>query len=114
MALETLKKRADFLTINTKGQKWVAQGMIVQVMPNGLDRIRVGYTVSKRTDKSSVKRNRIKRRLRAVAAQIIPAYGKDSYDYVLIGRPASATRPFISLTNDLKWCLEKMGAVRDA
>lgn len=114
MKLETLKNRADFLKMNIHGRKWVAQGVIVQAMPNDLGRIRVGYTVSKRTDKSAVKRNRIKRRLRAAAAEIINAHAKDSCDYVLIGRPSSATRTFIALTQDIKWCLDKMGFGKDA
>lgn len=114
MTLETLKKRSDFLKINAAGTKWVSHGVIMQVLPNDLGKIRVGYTVSKRTDKSAVKRNRIKRRLRAAAAEIIPAFAKESCDYVLIGRSQTATRPYAALTGDLKWCLEKMGATRDA
>jgi ribonuclease P protein component len=108
-SLETLKKRSDFLKMNTHAEKWVAQGMILQALPNDLGTTRVGFTVTKRVDKSAVRRNRIKRRLRAAAADILPLYARASCDYVLIGRPQSATRPYISLKSDLKWCLDKMG-----
>ena len=112
--LETIKKRADFVRMNTSCTEWVSHGLILQAAPNELGKCRVGYTVSKRTHKSAVKRNRIKRRLRAVAADILPLHAKESCDYVLIGRVLSATRPYETLQNDLKWCLEKTGFSKDS
>lgn len=113
-SLITLKKRADFVKMNAKAPKWVSKGVIVQVLPNDLAQKRVGYTVTKRTDKSAVKRNRIKRRLRAVAADVLPLYAQDSCDYVLIGRPLTATRPYEELLSDLKWCLRKLGHTKES
>lgn len=108
--LTQIKNRSDFLTIQSKGRKWVSHGLIVQTKPNDEEGLkRIGYTVSKRVDKSAVKRNRIKRRLRAVAADILPLYGKDAQDYILVGRPQTATRSYETLCNDLRWCLRKMG-----
>lgn len=112
-SLTRIKSRPDFLKIQRKGEKWVSHGLIVQVMPNNLGEKRVGFTVSKKINKSAVKRNRIKRRLRAVAADILPTYAKASCDYVLVGRQMSATRPYETLCNDLKWCLEKLGYSKD-
>lgn len=107
--LARLKNRADFLKIQSKGRKWVSHGLILQIMPNDLGQRRVGFTVSKKVSTSAVKRNRIKRRLRAVAADILPLYAKQSCDYILVGRPLTATRPYETLQNDLKWCLDKTG-----
>ncbi|MCF8496486.1 MAG: ribonuclease P protein component [Alphaproteobacteria bacterium] len=112
-SLQTLKKRVDFTNAAKEGRKWVAQGLILQMMDNDLGVRRVGYTVSKRTDKSAVVRNRIKRRLRAAAADILPLHGYPSCDYVLIGRPASADRPYEQLCSDLKWCLRKMAPAKE-
>ena len=112
--LARLKNRADFLKIQSKGQKWVSHGLIVQIMPNDLGHRRVGFTVSKKVSTSAVKRNRVKRRLRAVAADILPVHAKDSCDYILVGRPLTATRPYETLQNDLKWCLEKTGFMSGA
>ena len=106
--LKSLKKRADFLKVAKNGKKWVSHGLILQAMPNELDYIRVGFTVTKKVDMSAVKRNRIKRRLRAAAADILPLYAQNAYDYVLIGRKLTATRPYETLCEDLKWCLGKM------
>ncbi len=107
-SLTRLKKRADFLTVQSKGKKWVSQSFILQTRPNENGETRVGFTVTKRTDKSAVKRNRIKRRLRAVAADILPENAKDGHDYILVGRPQTATRPYETLCKDLKWCLKRL------
>ena len=107
--LRMLKTRSEFLHVRNKGAKWVSHGLILQVCKNEGQGIRIGFTVSKKVDKSAVKRNRIKRRLRAASADILPAFAADNTDYVLIGRPQTAIRPYESLKNDLKWCLKKMG-----
>ena len=103
-----IKKRSDFLHIQSKGRKWVSHGLTIQTKPNEDNIKRIGYTVTKRTDKSAVKRNRIKRRLRAAAADILPAHAKNGHDYILVGRPQTLTRPYETLKNDIKWCLGKM------
>lgn len=108
-SLERLKERSDFLKMNKYAQRWVSHGLTIQALPNDLGKIRVGFTVTKRLEPSAVKRNRMKRRLRAIADEILPAHAKDSCDYVLIGRKLTPTRPYETLQNDLKWCLEKMG-----
>lgn len=107
-SLTQIKNRSDFLSIQSKGKKWVSHGLILQTAPNDLEQKRIGYTVSKRVDKSAVKRNRIKRRLRAVAAEILPEFAIGNQDYILVGRPATATRPYDALVKDLRWCLKKM------
>ena len=108
-----IKTRADFLKIQGSGRKWVSHGLIVQTKPNKNDIQRIGFTVSKKVDKSAVKRNRIKRRLRAVAAEILPIHAANGHDYILVGRPQTLTRPYETLCNDLKWCLGKMDLKAD-
>ncbi|MBX2833935.1 MAG: ribonuclease P protein component [Micavibrio sp.] len=107
-SLPVLKSRGDFLNVQSKGRKWVSHGLILQVRENECSTKRIGFTVSKKVDKSAVVRNRIKRRLRAVAADVLPKSAKCGYDYVLVGRALTATRPYEQLCRDLKWCLGKM------
>ncbi len=107
--LKRLIKRADFVKIAKQGQKCVTHGVILQAMPNDLGYARVGFTVTKKLEASAVRRNRIKRRLRAAAADTLSKHAKISCDYVLIGRPLTATRPYTSLCGDLEYCLKKTG-----
>jgi len=107
--LDRLQKRSDFLRLNKGADRWVSKGFILLATPNETNTRRVGITVTKKLEKTAVGRNRMKRRLRAVAADILPNGSKDGMDYVLIARDGAADRVYADLQKDLKWCLEKLG-----
>jgi ribonuclease P protein component len=69
---------------------------------------RVGFTASKKVG-SAVARNRARRRLRAVAAEVLPRLGLAGTDYVLIARAGTLTRDYGDLTRDLLKALEIVG-----
>jgi ribonuclease P protein component len=106
--IDRLKKRSDFLYVQKNGKKWVAKGLIIEVCPNNLSHNRFGITVSKKISKSAVTRNRIKRRLRAVAYEVLPFMNIEGLDCVLIGRKDSDKRSFNDLKKDLIWSLKKL------
>lgn len=107
--LDRLQKRSDFLRANNGAAKWVSKSFILLVQPNDKERRRLGITVTKKLEKSAVRRNRMKRRLRAAARDVLPRYAKSGLDYILIARSETSTRPYTDLTRDLKWCLDKLG-----
>lgn len=113
-SLGRLKKRSDFLRVQSRdnplARKWVAKGMIVEILPTESGApLRFGLTVSKRVSKLAVTRNRVKRRLRAVAVEVLPEFSHHPLDIVLIGRIEGEARNFEDLKNDLRWCLKKLG-----
>jgi ribonuclease P protein component len=67
---------------------------------------RVGFTVSKKVG-GAVVRNRMKRRFRELAREMIPSLGHSGSDHVLIGRSAGIERDFAALRTDLERALEK-------
>lgn len=69
--------------------------------------MRVGFTASRKVG-NAVVRNRAKRRLRAVAAQLLTVRGNPWTDYVLIARAATARRPFAALLDDLESALRRV------
>ena len=55
--------------------------------------VRVGFTVSKKVG-NAVVRNRVRRRLREIARQVIPGQARPDLDYVLVGRQGALGRDF--------------------
>ncbi len=108
-----LQKRPEFLRAAKEGKYWVSTGFILQAVPNNSKQSRFGLTITKKVYKQAVKRNRIRRRMRSLAYDILPSAAKDGYDYVLIGKAATLERPYKDLTNDLTWCLKKMNLRKD-
>lgn len=112
--VDRLKRRSDFLRVQKAGIRWVSKGLVLQVADNGTDRPRFGLTVTKRLEKSSVRRNRMKRRLRAAAYEVLSEKAKPGVDYIISARTETADRLFTDLCRDLEWCLGKMGYLRES
>ena len=69
--------------------------------------MRVGFTVTKKIG-GAVVRNRMKRRFRALAREIIPVTGFAGSDHVMIGRAGGVERDFGLLRSDLTGALDKL------
>jgi ribonuclease P protein component len=109
-----LRRRAEFLAA-AKGRKWATPGLILQKnTPEQPDAavIRYGLTASSKIG-NAVTRNRARRRLRALALDILPRHAVPGHDYVLIARAVTPTREFKLLEDDLRSALKKLGAFHE-
>ena len=115
MRLTTLTKRKDFLRAAEAGRKCVTRSLVVQAIefPEDMnsDRpdCRVGYTATKRIG-GAVTRNRAKRRMRALARDIIAQHGQKETDYVLIARRFCVQSTYDALCKDLIYALKQVHA----
>lgn len=75
--------------------------------------LRVGFTVTRKVG-GAVTRNRVRRRLKAAAHQVMPEWGRSGIDYVLIGRKGTISRPFELLLEDLETALRRIKIGRKA
>jgi ribonuclease P protein component len=82
--------------------------LLVRDRADGDDAKRVGFTVTKKIG-GAVVRNRMKRRFRALAREIIPANGFSGSDHVMIGRAKGIEREFAALRADL---IQALGRAR--
>ena len=84
-------------------------GFVLLVRPRGDEKpaMRVGFTVTKKIG-NAVVRNRMKRRLRALARDLLPGEGVSGADHVLIGRAGGVERDFGDLKRELSKALAKV------
>jgi ribonuclease P protein component len=106
LMIERLKKRRDFLAA-AKGSKAARRAFVLEAIRRGDEGPpRFGFTVSKRTAKKAVERNRIRRRLRE-AARLASVDARAGHDYVLVGRRHALSEPFSELTATLAEALRQ-------
>ncbi|MCK8483243.1 ribonuclease P protein component [Aliiroseovarius sp. S2029] len=115
--LVTLTQRRDFLAA-ARARRAPAPAFLLQARkrrdtePVPPAQIRVGFTCSKKVG-NAVARNRAKRRLRAIARDILPTHGQPGWDYVLIGRAEkTASRDYTDLKADLVRAINQIHAPR--
>ena len=106
--LVPIRKRSDFLAANA-GRRAATAGFVLLVRDrkDSDPAKRVGFTVTKKIG-GAVVRNRMKRRFRALAREILLANGYPGSDHVMIGRSSGIERDFSELRSDLTRALEKV------
>lgn len=121
--LVPLKKRAEFLATAANGRRWVAPGFILQIAPRppakGQDPAApvllsgLGLTASKKMIGIAVRRNRARRRLRALAREILPLHAALGHNFVFIAREPSLTHDMNEMRQDVEKALKRFKLWRE-
>lgn len=128
MALETLKKRAEFLRLRG-GARFATPSFVLETRPREtaasratrsqgpnsreasemapFGAARFGFTVTKKLG-GAVVRNRIRRRLKAAVALVAPKLAHKEHDYVVVARLAALDREFADIKKDLERALHRV------
>lgn len=100
-----LTRSRDFTRVRRAGRSSGSHLLVLYALRTNAPDRRIGFSVSKRVGKATV-RNRVKRRLReAVRSHLamIPA----GYDLVFIARPPSAEAPYAQLQDTVHYLLHR-------
>jgi len=105
--LETLKSSKDFQRAKS-GLFFRSKSFLLQAYKDqSYNKVKVGYTVS-RQNGNAVVRNKIKRRLRVIAKNIIGEYGIKNWNYVIIGKKNSLIEDFKNLEFEMNTAIKKI------
>lgn len=108
VALARLTERKHYLAANA-GKRAPMPGfvLLVRSRDDADPTMRIGITVSKKVG-NAVVRNRMKRRFRMLAREVLPDAGIAGADHVLIGRNGGIERPFADLRAELVKALARV------
>ena len=111
-----LKTRGEYLRVAASRVRFVAPGFILQAAsrspePGTPTPFRVGFTASRKVG-SAVVRNRARRRLKALAAEVMSGRAPAGWDFVLIARAETPKVPWRSMVADLGRGLDRLTAPR--
>jgi ribonuclease P protein component len=103
-----IKKRSDFLAAN-RGKRYATPGFVLLVKDRQDEStdIRLGITITKKVG-NAVVRNRMRRRFRALAQEMLGQNGQPGADHILIGRDTGIERDFGALRSDMIKALGKL------
>lgn len=104
--ISVIRKRPDFVAAN-RGKRFVTSGFVLLIHKRrsghiaGDQTVRYGITVTKKIG-NAVTRNRMKRRFRALIADILPEHGISGADHILIGRKQDKEPAFDAMQANLE------------
>lgn len=111
--LSRLKQQAAFDCLRKTKKRWVSKGFALQAIPAEGETPQYCVITSKHAAKLATDRNKMRRRLRAVAYEILTTEAKQDMAYMLVARKESMTLPMETLRRDLIWCLKKLDLAKD-
>ncbi|HET8926287.1 MAG TPA: ribonuclease P protein component [Microbacterium sp.] len=101
-----LTRGSDYKQVVRRGSRCAAAHTVTHVLasPEGAD-VRFGFIVSKQVG-TAVVRNTVRRRLKAVCADALPAV-RPGTDVVIRALPSAASATYLQLRDDVQRCLRR-------
>lgn len=104
-AVYRLKSSREFAHTYKNGKSVACKNLVLVYVRTGSDKLKAGFSVSKKIGKSVV-RNKVKRRLREALSKHIPRLKQDYY-YVFIARKGIAEDDYKAIADSVAYLLKK-------
>ena len=109
-----IKRRGDFLRIQSKGSKHHASTLLLAVSDRreqDIERFgnewRIGITITKKVDKRAARRNKLRRRLKEVFRLERKNLLGCPKDIVVIAKQGACERPFEEIRSEFRYLLKR-------
>lgn len=100
-----LKKKSQFAYIYRKGNKKTTKFLSIFAIPSKFSSYKIGYSVSKKIGKATV-RNKVKRRLKEIVR--CSSFPQKHFNYVLMAKEGIENLSFQELQNQVKEIFGKL------
>ncbi|MFA6553634.1 MAG: ribonuclease P protein component [Patescibacteria group bacterium] len=90
----------DWHNLHRRGQTYHEADAVLKVLPRHTPDTRFGFSIGLKVSKKSTQRNLLKRRLRVIAAKLLPRI-KPGYDIAIIAKPPLKGLTFEELTDHI-------------
>ena len=101
----------EFRRVYSRGKSAATKRLVVYCRKNGMNKNRLGITVSTKLGKAVV-RNRAKRRFREIFRLNSPAL-LPGHDFIIVARTACTTAEYSDLNRDFLYLAKKLGVLRE-
>lgn len=100
-----LKKKKDFERVFRLGKKIKGDCFYLKFLENNLNKIRVGFVVSKNVSNKATIRNKVKRRMREVVRRMLERL-KPGYDVVIVAQRGIEKEDFLKIKKKIEEALK--------
>lgn len=101
-----IRKDSDFRKVYKHGKSFANKYLVMYILDNKSDFNRVGFSVSKKVGKATV-RNKVRRRIRECFRLNLDGHIKKGYDLVFIARVASKDAEYEDIEKSVKNLVKK-------
>lgn len=105
-----LRKSKEIEKLFKNGKSFLTPTISLRFAKNNLDSSRFAVIISTKVHKRAVKRNLIKRRIRAVLREVVEAV-KPGFDIAISARPPILKSDFQEIRDTLLWALRKTNLI---
>ncbi|HCU33958.1 MAG TPA: ribonuclease P protein component [Armatimonadetes bacterium] len=106
----SIRLQRDFRRIFARGRRFGSRNLTAVVAePGDPATVRIAFVTSRKVGKA-VRRNRVRRRLRHAAWELVSA-GARPHDVILIARPSAADSDYVTLRSEVHSVLARAGVI---